>query len=65
MNFEVKGKYSSEYSRNLKVSAKICTNNTLETRPCAAQSEIDEFFANTTINFFTIYFTNPLINPDD
>ena len=33
-------------------------------RPCAPQADIDQYFIDNGIQFFTIYFLNPLINPD-
>jgi predicted adenine nucleotide alpha hydrolase (AANH) superfamily ATPase len=34
-------------------------------RPCASSQDIDAFFANNSQKiYFTIYFINPRINPD-
>lgn len=42
-----------------------CSNSSLDPRPCVSNELINEYFANNSQKiFFTIYFVNPLINPE-
>lgn len=40
-----------------------CTNSSLDSRPCAPQTEIDLFFSTNSNLYFSIFFMNPLLNP--
>lgn len=60
------GKYSSEYSSQYIVTAAACNNATDPSRPCASPDEIQKFFQdNYNYLYFTLYFSNPQINPDE
>ena len=63
--FIIHGKYASKTSMTLDVAIKKCTNSSLsDTRPCATQTQIDDFFTANGNFYYTIYFLNPLINPE-
>jgi hypothetical protein len=64
LELDIQGKYASVISKTIEVRVEGCTNSTEFSVPCAPQSEIDQLFANETNFFYTIYFINPLINPD-
>lgn len=53
-------------SQTLEVSVNKCTNSSNPLRPCADSQQIDDFFTNSSQKvFFTAYFINPRINPDE
>jgi len=62
VDFNIQGKYSSDKSMTLQVSVLACDNNTDPNRLCADQAEIDQYFLDQGQVFFTIYFTNTIIN---
>lgn len=64
LSLSIKGKYSSIESNVIEISANRCTNKT-GFRPCATEDQINELFDSMDNKiFFTIYFVNPLLNPD-
>jgi hypothetical protein len=66
IDYEIKGKYSSAVSKTMDISVNKCTNNSYSTLPCANDSQINQFFADYDNKvFFTIYFINPRINPEE
>lgn len=63
MTYEIKGKYSSKEEKTFDIALATCTDE-WDPRPCANQSDIDELFASNNGNlYFSLYFLNPLINP--
>lgn len=68
IDYEIGGKYSSPVQNTIEVSVNQCSNSSVDPanpRYCASNELIDEYFANNSQKiYFTIYFVNPLINPD-
>jgi hypothetical protein len=64
--YEIFGKYSSEKYQQMAFQVYPCNNATDPSRPCASQEEIDQVFAdNSDYFYFTFYFINTVINPDN
>lgn len=61
----LKGKYYSDLQTTLDVIIKKCNNQTDLSRPCASQEEIDSFLMQNGPIYFTPFFINPLINPQN
>jgi hypothetical protein len=65
IDFEIRGKYSSEVMKSMEISVNKCTNDSMSSQPCADDNELADFFASNNHKiFYTIYFVNPRINPD-
>lgn len=64
--YEIFGKYSSEKYQQMAFLVYPCNNATDPSRPCAPQADIDQMFAdNGDYFYFTFYFINTVINPDN
>lgn len=62
---ELQGKYSSEFYHQFSVTLHPCSNDTDPLRPCAPHEQLDSFFlANGQWNYFTFYYINSVVNPD-
>ena len=48
----------------MEVSVSKCTNSSDFEYPCASEADIAQFFQDQQTFFYTIYFINPLLNPD-
>lgn len=65
-SFDIYGKLTSENFQQISILVYPCNNATDPSRPCASQSEIDALFAANGNNlYFTYYFINTVINPDN
>lgn len=64
-DFNIQGKYSSNTSYTLEVSVRKCSNSSNLPGVCATPDQINQYFDDIGNVFFTIYFTNPLINAGD
>jgi hypothetical protein len=65
MKFNIQGKFTSSLFKYLEIALKKCTNASQPGRPCGSASEIAEFFQIQKKVFFTVHFSNPLINPSN
>jgi len=59
------GKYYSDIQTTLDIKITKCKNETDPNRPCAPQSEIDDYLRTNGPIYFTPFFINPLINPQN
>lgn len=59
----LRGNYYSEIQTTLDITISKCKNSTDPSRPCAPQSEIDDYLTQNGPIYFTPFFINPLINP--
>ena len=59
------GKYYSNLQTTLDIKISKCNNDTDPSRPCAPQAEIDDYLYNNGPIYFTPFFINPLINPQN
>lgn len=63
--YTVSGNYISEIQKSLDIIVSKCNNGTDPSRPCATPQEIDWFLGNDSQLYWTPYFMNPLINPQN
>ena len=61
----IKGKYYSDVQSTLDVVVQTCKNETDPSRPCASPQQISAFMAQNSPFYFTPFFYNPLINPQN
>lgn len=63
--YDIVGKYTSDFYKQLVFTVAPCNNATDPSRPCASQQEIDQLFSdNGDWFYFTYYYINTIINPD-
>jgi hypothetical protein len=62
---KLQGKYTSDIYNQFSVTLYPCSNSTDPDRPCASSEDIDQFFVeNGQWNYFTYYYVNSIVNPD-
>jgi hypothetical protein len=63
--YEIFGKYTSDFYKQIIFTVSPCNNATDPNRPCASQAEIDQLFLDHGDWFyFTFYYINTIVNPD-
>ena len=63
--YAVAGNYISEIQKSLDITVSKCNNATDPSRPCATPAEIEAFLRSDSQFYWTPYFMNPLINPQN